>query len=685
MSRLYIKTRVIKLSAVVFFLWCLWNLVYRDGLTDTLNKDDIHKFQVEMEQLDKMKHNHVNNKDKSLRAGPLQPRLIDSEMVKNAEEINLGGKKFNVNDNNPIVEQGVLREIDRQKDSENEKVLNVPNRIEELDEGNKQEQDVPNRRGEIKENSEQGIPKRDGDLGHQKEINEDLKPSGPGELGEAVNIDVKSLTPEEKKRYDKGWKNNAFNEYVSDMISLDRTIEDTRDPECKTMVYNNLPDASVIVTFHNEAWSVLLRSVHSIINRTPPELLKEVILADDFSDMPHLHAPLEEYMSRYEKVKIVRASKREGLIRTRLMGYYRATGSVLVYLDSHIECTEGWIEPLLDPIARDKRTSVTPIIDVIDFTTFRLRVGKAKDVQVGGFDWSLVFNWHVIPESEKARRGYKHYLPARSPTMAGGLFAISREYFTEIGTYDEGMNIWGAENLEISFRIWMCGGTLLTAPCSHVGHIFRQRSPYSWPGKNILLRNNLRLAEVWLDDFKTYYYSRMSQKQLNETDYGDVSGRKALRERLNCKSFSWFLKNVFPEIYIPGDSLASGEIRNKAKPVCLDGMDKVSQDNILKVYPCHQMGGNQFWLYMRDHSLRRDVVCFDHFTPKKEIHLYTCHGMRGNQEWEYREDNTIFHVNTKKCITLSVDARSVSMETCRGTDNQLWVMNRQAAKGPSIL
>ncbi len=106
-----------------------------------------------------------------------------------------------------------------------------------------------------------------------------------GIMGKPLDIKKESLTPIERAKMEEGWKNHAFNEYISNLIPLNRTLTDIRFPGCKKdFISPDLPTSTIIMCFHNEAWSVLLRSVYSIINRSPPNLINEILLVDDFSD-----------------------------------------------------------------------------------------------------------------------------------------------------------------------------------------------------------------------------------------------------------------------------------------------------------------------------------------------------------------------------------------------------------------
>lgn len=58
-------------------------------------------------------------------------------------------------------------------------------------------------------------------------------------------------------------------------------------------------------------------------------------------------------------------------------------------------------------------------------------------------------------------------------------------------------------------QVWQCGGQLEIIPCSVVGHVFRTKSPHTFPkGTNVIARNQVRLAEVWMDSYKEIFYRR---------------------------------------------------------------------------------------------------------------------------------------------------------------------------------
>ncbi|CAL4118581.1 unnamed protein product, partial [Meganyctiphanes norvegica] len=134
-----------------------------------------------------------------------------------------------------------------------------------------------------------------------------------------------------------------------------------------------------------------------------------------------------------------------------------------------------------------------------------------------------------------------------NPIMNGGLFAMSRKFFWELGGYDLGIRIWGGEQYDLSFKIWQCHGEMFDAPCSRVGHIFRDAPPGRPSVKGDFLSVNYkRVAEVWMDEFKEAIYKR--NKHVREVDAGDMSKELEIRKRLQCKPFKWFLENVAPDL-----------------------------------------------------------------------------------------------------------------------------------------
>ncbi|XP_009886441.1 PREDICTED: polypeptide N-acetylgalactosaminyltransferase 9 [Charadrius vociferus] len=512
---------------------------------------------------------------------------------------------------------------------------------------------------------------------------------GPGGLGQGgMAATLRDDSHESETKYEE----YGYNAQLSDRISLDRSIPDYRPKKCKQMTYlDDLPQISVVFIFVNEALSVILRSVHSVVNHTPSHLLKEIILVDDNSDNVELKFNLDQYVNkRYPGlVKIVRNNKREGLIRARIQGWKAATSPVVGFFDAHVEFNIGWVEPALTRIKEDRKRIILPAIDNIKYNTFEVQQYANA---AHGYNWGL-WCMYIIPPQDWLDKGDES-APIRTPAMIGCSFVVDREYFGEIGLLDPGMEVYGGENIELGMRVWQCGGSMEVLPCSRVAHIERTKKPYNNDIDYYAKRNALRAAEVWMDDFKSHVYMAWNIPMANPgVDFGDVSERIALRQRLQCRSFKWYLENVYPEMRVYNNTVTYGEVRNsKASGYCLD--QGAEEDDKAILYPCHGMS-SQLVRYSSEGVLQLGPLGSTAFLPDSKClvddgkgrtpTLKKCEDvLRPAQRfWDFTQNGPIISRDTGRCleVEMSKDANfglRLVVQRCSG---QKWMIRNWIKHG----
>ncbi|XP_023127318.1 polypeptide N-acetylgalactosaminyltransferase 9 [Amphiprion ocellaris] len=504
-------------------------------------------------------------------------------------------------------------------------------------------------------------------------------PGGLGQGGAAATLGEDSRDAEGK------YEEYGYNAQLSDRISLDRSIPDYRPKKCKQLTYpEDLPQISVVFIFVNEALSVILRSVHSVVNHTPAHLLKEIILVDDNSDSVELKFNLDQYVNkRYPGlVKIVRNSKREGLIRARIHGWNAATAPVVGFFDAHVEFNAGWAEPILTRMKEDHTRIILPAIDNIKYNTFEVQQYANA---AHGYNWGL-WCMYIIPPQEWLDKG-DETAPIRTPAMIGCSFVVDREYFGDIGLLDPGMEVYGGENIELGMRVWQCGGSMEVLPCARVAHIERTKKPYNNDIDYYAKRNALRAAEVWMDEYKSHVYMAWNIPMNNPgVDFGDVSERLALRKRLQCRSFRWYLEHVYPEMRIYNNTITYGEVRNsKASGYCLDQGSEDDDRAIL--YPCHGMS-SQLARYSTEGLLQLGPLGSTTFLPDTKCLIDDGRGRTPSLKkcdvvsrisqrlWDFTQNGPIISRDTGRCleVEMSKDANfglRLVVQRCSG---QKWMI-----------
>jgi len=430
----------------------------------------------------------------------------------------------------------------------------------------------------------------------------------------------------------------------SSMASADAPISDVAAAE----LFWTPKSLSVVLPCAGEG-EFALKTVKSVYESVPEEILQEIVVVDDGSQPPLAESYLDESVRTKYRVILVRHDETQGLINAKKDGGNTATGDVIVFFDCHVAPQKGWHSHFLGLIAENYRRIVVPVITDLDVGTWKQR-GGSRGQSKCYMTWDVDFKWFTSPDP---------YVPV----LSGGLLGISRRWWNETGGYDEGMTGWGGENLDQSLRTWLCGGEIILAEKAFVAHMWRvPQDPRTKANYHVqphaAQANRMRAAAAWFGDFSqklSSFAALQADRQLPSGGgpwYGSVDNILEVKQRLQCRGLEWFLhrfKNVYEDGgLIPSQTYA---IRAISSGLCLTylGPPGTSPSGFGKaeLQKCADDNERQRW-----HGANRD-------TSKKDEPC--CSGLRA---W-----------NTDQCIFGGLDGRAIKTVVCDvsgHSQQQLW-------------
>lgn len=344
---------------------------------------------------------------------------------------------------------------------------------------------------------------------------------------------------------------------------------------------------SVVLPCANET-NFVARTVKSVWEMTPPGELHEIIVVDDAS-RPRIDTLIPPETLKAHKARIIRHDNAEGLIRSKKDGGDASDGDVIIFLDCHVKPTEGWTKSILANLRENPKRVVVPSITSLDPDTWQ-EVGAMDGGKKMCLTWNADFVWcnsHPGPWV---------------PIMSGGLLALTRYWWEEIGGYDEQMHAWGGENLDQSLRTWLCGGEIKVAEGSRVAHMWRDPSKpvtqlhYSIPTDHVR-RNRLRAATAWMGPWANKVKSFPEFEDFREggrLSIGDLSNIVYYRDKLKCKGFEWYLKR-FSDYYEDTGQFPAEvyNLRDKKTGLCLHHEMSGGKSSDFALRPCSKLSENQ--------------------------------------------------------------------------------------------
>jgi len=252
-------------------------------------------------------------------------------------------------------------------------------------------------------------------------------------------------------------------------INADGAPIDIRSDKCRRQRYSNVERLTATIVVDLPGTGVdgkqFQSTIDSLLSGAQSYVDEVIVVASGLQGS--VAAELDKYLSSLDVAGRFIRNTRAGQATLRVAGAKLAKSPVVVFADWQVVGTVGWLRPLLGALATEPSSIVVPhLIDASNSAAF----ATTPERLLAEYTWPLSVRMMENASAEPTSHGLY-----RSPALRGDLFAVRRDYWYQLGSYEDALGEdSAAANLELSIRAWQCGssggaGSILMHRCSHIG------------------------------------------------------------------------------------------------------------------------------------------------------------------------------------------------------------------------
>jgi hypothetical protein len=256
------------------------------------------------------------------------------------------------------------------------------------------------------------------------------------------------------------------------------------------------------------------KTLNEVVDKTPAYLLEDIIICNDTGQS-------------YEnpRATLILDSDHEGRAKCWNEGAKVATSKELIFMRDTMKLGRDWIQPLVARTINNAKKLVSPVVHTLNTDFWSMTNESWKR-----FGWRWDLSLYSRPP----------YQSSDSPSISSNCIAVSAEFFEHLGGFDEGMQRGTGEDLELSIRAWLFGGSVEVDDDSVIA------SPHLVDSSKHTVNNLARIMEIWMPGYSSRFFSARNIKS-SEVNTGRLVNLMQLQDR-QIHKIDWLLQKTQPEL-----------------------------------------------------------------------------------------------------------------------------------------